>query len=339
METLNQVAHPAYLVWMNGRNVTADLTPYVLSVTYTDYVEGQADTVDLRLEDADGRFRGAWYPTKGDMLDLRFGFAGTALQNAGSFEIDEIELDGPPDVVTIKAIAAGVSKPYRTHRGHAYDDTTLAAIAQRVAGRLKLQLVGEIESVPIRRVTQIHENDLAFMRRVSAEYGYAFSVKGKQMVFFKRAELHARNVSLSIARADLTRYRLRDKIMGVVSEARVAYHDAKTKRLKHHTVRETARETSDDKIKLNIRAESSEQARLKAEAALEAANSEGTLLEGDLYGLPGLLAGVNFELSDMGALSGVYHTEMSRHTMDRGGGYGTSFEAKRVRDRKPKEKK
>lgn len=334
METLNRIAHPVFQVKMNGRNVTADLTPFILSVTYTDYVEGQADTVDLRLEDAEGRFRGAWYPTKGDTVELRFGFQGETLANAGSFEIDEIELDGPPDVVTIKAIAAGVTKPYRTHRGRAYEDTTLAAIAQRVAGRLKLQLVGAIEPIQIRRVTQIHENDLSFMRRVAAEYGYAFSVKGSKMVFFKRAELRRTQAALTITRQDLTRYRLRDKIMGIASEAKVAYHDAKTKRLKHHTVRDTSRATSDDKLNLNIRAESAEQARVKAEAALEEANSDGTVLEGDVYGLPALLAGVNFELLNMGMLSGTYHTEMSRHVIERGGGYNTSFEAKRVRNPK-----
>lgn len=346
MEALTSAPHGVYQVHINGRNVTADLTPFILSVTYTDYVEGEADTVDVRLEDTDGRFRGAWYPTKGDAVMLKFGFVGERLTDAGRFEIDEIELEGPPDVVVIKAIAAGVKTPHRTRQGRAYEEVTLAAIAQRVAKRLKLQLVGTIEPIAIRRVTQIHENDLTFLRRVAGEYGYAFNVKGSKMVFFKRAELRSAQAVLSIDRLDLTRYHLRDKIMGVVSETKVAYHDAKTKRLRHYRVQDTTRATSADHLKLNIRAESPAQAKVKAEAALEAANSEATVLEGDLYGQPRLLAGINFELTSMGILSGIYHTVMSRHTIERGGGYNTAFESKRVREAnkakaqaKPKENK
>ena len=101
------VLHPIFRIVMAGRNVTADLSPYLLSVSYTDFVEGEADTLDIRMEDAEGKFRGSWYPDKGDVVHFHFGYAGDDLQYAGAFEIDEIEGEGPPDVVVIRAIAAG----------------------------------------------------------------------------------------------------------------------------------------------------------------------------------------------------------------------------------------
>lgn len=327
----NAVPHPVFLVTIAGRNVTADLTPFVLSVSYTDFEEGQADTIDIRLEDVDGRFRGSWYPTKGDAVMLRLGFQGQPLLDAGRFEIDQIGLGGPPDIVTLSAIAAGVTTPYRTHQGRAYENTTLDAIARRVAQRLKLQLVGTIEPIQIRRATQIHENDLTFLRRLAGEYGYAFSVKGARMVFFKHAELWLQETILTLDRTELTRYHLKDKIMGVVGEAKVAYHDPKTKRTKHYTVRDTSRATSSDSLKLNSRAESAAQAQAKARAALDKANGEGTVLEGTVYGNPKLVAGINFGLSGMGVLGGGYHVVRSRHDIDRDGGYRTEFEAKRVK--------
>jgi phage protein D len=326
--------HSTWEVIMNGRNVTADLTPYLLSVSYTDFVEGEADTLDIRLEDAEGKFRGSWYPIKGYTISLKFGYAGEPMRDCGAFEIDEIEGEGPPDVIVIRAIAAGVKHPYRTHQGKAYEATTLAAIAQRVARRLKLQLVGKIEPITIRRVTQIHENDLTFMRRLAGEYGYAFSIKGSKMVFYKRSELRNSQATLVLSRGDLTRYHVKDKIMGVVREAQVSYHDAKTKRLKHYKVQDTDRagkeSASEDRLKLNVRVESEEQAKAKAKAALEEANIDATQLELTLSGNPKLVAGINFYLEGMGKFGGTYHVVRSRHDMDRGGGYRTELEAKRV---------
>lgn len=55
--------------------------------------------------------------------------------------------------------------------------------------------------------------------------------------------------------------------MGVVREAQVSYHDAKTKRLKHYKVQDTDRagkgSVSEDRLKLNVRVESEEQAKAK----------------------------------------------------------------------------
>jgi len=333
-KTRKPVPHPVFKVQMNNKDVTAVLTPHLLSVSYVDFLEGEADTLDVRVEDVDGRFRGKWYPAKGQTLELEFGYEGETLQKAGLFEIDEIEGEGPPDVVVIRAIAAGVKSPQRTHQGKAYDNTTLAAIAQQVARRLKLQLKGKIEPIKITRVTQIHENDLTFMRRLAGEYGYAFSVKGSKMVFFKKAELRQCKPILVLNRTDLTRYHIRDKIMGVPKDAQVAYHDPKTKRLKHYKVRNTDVATSDDRIKLNVRAETDEQARVKAQAALDDANADATQLELTVIGNPKLVAGINFSLDGMGRFGGTYQVVRSRHDIERGSGYRTEIEAKRVQEGK-----
>lgn len=331
--SLAPVLHPAFRIVMNGRDVTADLSKKLLSVSYTDYEEGQADTIDIRLEDVDGKLRGPWFPEQGYTLNLKFGYEGTPLREAGEFEIDEIQAEGPPDVVAIRAIAAGVKTSYRTHKAKAYDDVTLHALAQRIARRLRLQLVGNIEPIPLRRVTQVYEKDLEFLRRVAGEYGYAFSVKGSRMVFFKRGELYGEDAIFTLRRGDLSRYQLRDKIMDVPKSAEVSYHDPKTKRLVRHKVENTDRNTSGDKIKLNVRVENSQQAKAKAMAAIEEANADATTMNLSFFGNPKAVAGINFRLEDMGRFDGVWHIVMSRHDMDRSGGYRTEIEAKRIRSK------
>lgn len=329
METL--VPRPAFYVELAGRNVSAELSPFITKVTYTDHEDGEADSLDIALEDVAGRFRGDWYPTHGDRLKAKVGFVDGSMLDCGEFEIDEITLAGPPDTVTIRALSAGVTKPVRTNQGRAYENTTLAAIAQQCAHRLKLQVVGKVAPIAIRRVTQIHENDLTFLHRLAGEYGYAFTVKGTKMVFTKLADLHAAKAVATLARSDLVHYSLRDKIKDVTKDATVSYHDAKTKKVKKAKVRDTRLSTSADELKVNVRAENEEQARVKAEAALLKQNQEATVLTAELEGRSVFVAGVNFTLSDMGRLNGDYHITSARHTIDRNGGYALSLEAKRVR--------
>lgn len=86
------VPAPQARIIYEGKDISADISPYLLSVGYTDRLSGESDELELRLEDTDGRWRGDWYPGKGDSLAVSIGYAGQELVSCGSFEIDEIEL-------------------------------------------------------------------------------------------------------------------------------------------------------------------------------------------------------------------------------------------------------
>lgn len=64
MDALNTVPHPVFQLSYGQRNITSDIAPYVLSVTYTDYLSGQSDELEVTLEDSDGRWINAWYPRR-----------------------------------------------------------------------------------------------------------------------------------------------------------------------------------------------------------------------------------------------------------------------------------
>ena len=184
-----RVPHPVFMLSYGQKNITNDITPYVLSVTYTDYLSGQSDELEVELEDADGRWINAWYPGKGDTLSLRIGYEAAPLLPCGTFEIDEIEFARPPSTVSIRGLATGIRKSVRTRTGRAYENTTLAAIAQRIARRNRLTLTGKIRDIRIDRVTQYQERDVEFLTRLAREYGYAFKIVGSKLVFTELADL------------------------------------------------------------------------------------------------------------------------------------------------------
>ncbi|KWZ48252.1 Cro/Cl family transcriptional regulator [Burkholderia savannae] len=370
METLNPLAallppgvadvpRPTFVLTYEQKNITTDVAPYVTSVAYTDFLSGQSDEIEVVLEDADGRWRDAWYPGKGDALALRIGYVGAPLLPCGRFEIDELSFDDPPSTVTIRALATGVAAPLRTDRSKPYERTTLAAIAARVAKRNRLTLTGKIREIRIDRITQYEEPDVAFLARLAREYGYAFKIVGRTLVFTELADLRDADAALRFTRGDLKSIRLTDKIKDVYAAAKGGYHNPATKKLivygmkdgkidvagaaaqsgaagESGTPASSGRDTSADTLRVTARAGSKATLEARTQAALDRANLQRTTGTFELDGNTRLVAGNAIELTGYGRLSGKYLIETARHRIDRGGGYTTEIEVKRAsRDARP----
>ena len=326
---------PSVTVKWAGRDVTGDISPFLVDLSYTDFMEGESDSVELVLEDVQRRWSGPWYPQFGDTIEVWIGYQDGQQLPCGAFEIDEVELSGPPDVMRVKALAAGVKRSVRTRNGRAYESTTLANIAATIARRNQLKLAGTIEKIDIRRVTQFAETDLVFLKRLAQEYGYSFAVRGGYLDFFKRSDIKARAPTLTITRQDVTRFQARDKVRGVAAAATLTYHDPRTKGTRSHKTADKAAKTNArgaDELKVIARAESAEQARLKAAAAIDRQNEDQTSMSLTMSGNVRLAAGNTVALSGFGQFDGKYTITQSRHTFSRSQGYASEVELKRVRD-------
>lgn len=347
-----KVRQPVFVLTYEQKNITSDISPYVCSIGYMDNLTGKSDELDVQLEDVDGRWIDYWYPGKGDTLSLKIGYEGSPLLPCGTFEIDEIEFSMPPTTVSIRGLATGIKKTVRTRSGKAYENTTLAAIAQRIAKRNKLTLVGTIGNIPIDRASQYQEQDVEFLTRLGKEYGYAFKIVGSQLVFTELKALRDKDSILKLEITDLTSIRVKDKIKAVYQQAKVQYHSPSNKKTiscsaKDSQVAEAEKlpegssngqPTSNDTLKICARAGSKATAQIKAQAALENANLEQTTGSITLPGNTRLVAGINFQLEGYGRFSGKYMAESSRHRIDRSG-YVTELEIKRIVPPKPKAKK
>jgi phage protein D len=326
---------PMFTLVYSKKDISADIAPYVLSVSWTDHLEGESDEIEIELEDRDGLWMDAWYPGKGDTLKLAIGYKGQSLTPCGSFEIDEIELEQPPSTVRIKALSTGVSVPVRTRGGYTYENTTLAAIVAQVAKRNQLTVVGEIDALALDHVSQWQDTDLAFLRRLAREYGYAFKLVGTQLVFTRLAALRSASVVATLTPQDLMAWRITDKIRDVYQDAEVSYHDPKSKKLIVATAsnQDTARvglATSADKRRIHRRATSTAQAKVMVQAELDRHNLARTIGSLKLTGNPVLVAGLTIQLNGFGQVSGTYLIESSHHSISRSSGYITEPSIKRA---------
>lgn len=58
------------VVLYNNTDITADLNKYLKSISYTDNLSGEADDLQITLEDRAGLWEAAWMPDKGATLDV-----------------------------------------------------------------------------------------------------------------------------------------------------------------------------------------------------------------------------------------------------------------------------
>lgn len=328
---MEKVKRPIFRVTYTGRDITEDVSPLALRVRYVDYDHGRADELDITLEDRNRLWQGEWYPGKGDEVELKIGYEDQELLPCGAFEIDEIELSGPPDSVIIKGLGPNVKKALRQENTIAWENMTLDVIARKIAQKHGLVITGDVKPVKIERITQNHERDLAFLKRLAQEYGNVFKVTDNRLVFYDEDTLETAESIFDIMRTDVKTFSFRDKTQALYKACEVSYHEPKTKELISHTVYD-ANIVTGDVLKINERCEDKAQAIKKAEAALGSKNKLETTASLTLPGETAMVAGSNINIKGFAKFDGKYHIVSSAHTLSRTEGYETALELKRVKD-------
>ena len=324
------VPSPRWVLTYNKKDISAEIAPYMLQITYTDVLKGESDDLEINLENRDLRWLSGWWPSKGDQLQLQIGYENEPLMNCGSFQIDEVEANGgSADTISIRALAAGVTQSLRTDNTVAYEDMSLEDIARKIAGKHGLKLTGSVGTQKRRRkakrVTQKKETDLAFLKRLGEAEGVVFSIKDGQLVWHDQDTLDTANSIIVIDRIAMNPYTFRSKTNQIYRGCEVSYFDPAKKKLIAHQYKDPD-VTTGDILKLTTRCESKEEAIIKAVAAIK--NSNSRQIEGQFttIGSTRLVAGINLELTGLGLLAGGYQAHKARHILERGGGYKTELE-------------
>lgn len=227
-------------VWLlnyEGVDVSDELAGMATAIEYTDNLKGTSDEISITLEDRHGRWRSGWFPSAGDLIDLKLGWEGEPLLACGRFKVDEPELSGPPDVISIRGQAAVSAQPVRTVQNRAFENTSLKDVLGQIGRELKLVVIGDVEAIPIARVTQ-GETTLAFLRRLAESYGYAFSIRDERLSFFHIARLEAAASALKLSRFELEEYTFKSAVTGTYTACELSYFDPATKALRKVRVEE-----------------------------------------------------------------------------------------------------
>lgn len=320
----------------DGVDISADIAPYVLSFTYTDTEGGKADDLQLRLEDRSGLWRSGWYPQKGAKLTAAItAYAGEEKKRlaCGTFAIDELNVDGPPSTVAIKAVSSLTAKGFkREKKTRGWEKITLQAIAAQMAADHGMTLFIEAMEVPrYDRVDQRAESDLAFLKRLCEEVDFNLKVAEEKIIIYESKTMEARPSAATIALGpQLKRYSFSDKTLEIYRACEVSYHDPARDQDRIYRYDAPDKPPVGQVLKINRRVESQAAAIELAKKSLRRKNKMEQTGEIVLPGNPAFLAGINITTSGFGVFDAKQFVTEARHSYARTSGYETAIKFRRI---------
>lgn len=171
---------------LDGEDLTATVRPRLVSLRLTEKRGGEADELELVLDDSDGKLE---IPKKDVLIRLELGWKQGAdvtvgLVDKGRFTVDEASWESPPDQVTVKARSADLTASYRVRRERSHRDTTLGAVASKVAAAngLTAKVAPELASIAVPVLVQDQKSDMALVRQLGRQHDAVATVKDRTLI-------------------------------------------------------------------------------------------------------------------------------------------------------------
>jgi uncharacterized protein len=307
---------PAWSITYRGVAIGGHIESTVLWVTYTSHAGGAAPELEIELEDREKRWQGPWFPQRGDVVQVSMGYEGETLISCGSFQVDEVELRGAPDVVHLRCLAAYITDAMRTPNSVSYEGQTLLGVANQIAAKYGFSVVGAAVNpdASFQYIAQSQETDLEFLHRIAEEHNYEFTIRGTQMIFYSRLALEQAAAIAIIKRQDVLDFEFKAKTRRLYKAAQVSYQNPATKSLITSTATADPIPPTGDTLKIVARCENGQQAALKAAAALHRHNMLQVTGKLRLPGDTSKTAGLNYTLSGWGVFDGEVFASTARHS-------------------------
>lgn len=177
----------AWDVTLDGVSLTKDYAPHLISLRLSERRGEEADELEIVVKDNDGQFAP---PPQGSVLRVSLGWlrgsgVKPGLVDKGSFTVDEVSWDGPPDRVSIRARSADFKDSFRTRTNKVWKETTLGAIVRAIAAShgLNARAHPDLSGTSVKAEEQGNKSDMQFLRDLGRRYDASATVKGGALIF------------------------------------------------------------------------------------------------------------------------------------------------------------
>lgn len=237
---------PTFSLFANTQNITTEIAQRFVSLRLTDETGNTSDELEVTLADNDPNAPLA-IPATGASLLLWLGYSDTFMETMGTFTVDEISWEGPPDRLMITARAAAYDQAndgayhLQTQKVRSWPaGTTISAMVKKVAS--EHGMTGLVDStlsgIALPHVDQQDESDLNMLLRLAKKYDAVVKPNGNQLVMAKRGQFKSATgkaiAPVSIDKSECTTYSFHQQKRESAGTV-VAYYHA-VKQAKRHIV-------------------------------------------------------------------------------------------------------
>ncbi len=235
---------------IRGKNITANLQPYLLSATFNDRTSTEVDEITIELDDRDELFVDKGMPITGDKLEVVFVAKNWNMDGAdqrlkcGSFEIDLVTESGPPNKIEIKAVSTFNSPIRRQLNSKKWEKTTFRTICEYYANKhgLKLNFIpapikqnGQVvaddsEDIEIESIDQRDETDLVFLSKIVEDNDYMLKIDATTLTVCSQEYLESKVPVLVISKDEISNRQSSRQAFDLYKEAVATYYDPNKKK-------------------------------------------------------------------------------------------------------------
>ncbi|WP_330926829.1 contractile injection system protein, VgrG/Pvc8 family [Candidatus Sororendozoicomonas aggregata] len=222
---------PDFTVQADTQNITDTIKRHLISLRITDEAGWQSDSLEIRLDDPKSAMA---LPRHGAELLVSLGYIKEGTVRMGTFTVDEVSVEGPPETLIIRARAANFRNSLKEQKTRAWEGVTLGDLVSTIASEHGLSpVISEALAAKVLiHIDQVDESDLHFLTRLSKDMGAISKPAENRLLFVTRGE--ARTASskpmpeIPLHRSELTRYQFSLADRGKYAAVIAHWHNSET---------------------------------------------------------------------------------------------------------------
>ncbi|WP_392559357.1 phage late control D family protein [Orbus mooreae] len=196
------------LIYEN-KDITYDVSDYIESFSFTERAKnGESDDISITFRNNNQEWSNNWFPQRGAKISAKIitenwnNVNDAYVLDCGSFEIDEINDQGPPSTITIGALSVGISSSLRGQsNSKAWENFRFSKIVSELAKKHQFGVFFDCRYDPlIDRFDQKNESDLSFLLNVAEYIGVNLRIAKNKIIVYEEALYDNKTVSFSLTK-------------------------------------------------------------------------------------------------------------------------------------------
>lgn len=238
----------------------------------------------------------------------------------GTFEIDSIDMSGPPDKVTVKSTSIPYTSKLRMEKKNkAWEKISLKGIGQEIAGKNGLKLMYEASDNPTyKRKEQVQTSDIKFLQTLCHAAGMALKVTTLTIVIYDTSEYDKKPAVRTFQKGsgDIISYKMGTKLTDTAyTSCHVSYTDPDSKETIEYTYTPDSKTGTGQTLEVNEKVNSKAEAIRLAKKRLREKNTQEYTASLKVVGDVSLVAGVTVKLKGFQQFDRKYKVTQAKHNL------------------------
>lgn len=252
-----------------------------------------------------------------------------AVLDCGTFEIDSVDLSGPPLKTTLKSTSIPYTSTLRMmKKSRNWEKISLKAITQQIANEAGLKMLYESSDNPeYDKKEQVQQSDIRFLQDLCHAEGKALKVTKLSIVVFDKQEYDGKPAvkTITYGSSDILSFRMATKLTDAAyTSCHVSYTNTDKKQTIEYTYTPDSTVGTGQVLEVNERVANTQEAMRLAKKRLREKNAQEFTASFKMVGDVQLVAGIVVQLRGFQEFDKKYRVKSAKHSLT--GGYTTDIE-------------